>query len=147
MVEVSRLIVKVSSRKCWVTTGPWLDLLTHYFTGFWLMFKEKLCFEIVLEYSLKSLEYVVSGKKFVTYFFMKTPCNILPKYWYTYYPGTLLDRFTLSQDFKITTVRFLIFIPFLVRLNENSRNLTENSMSNSQIMKNHNKYVTLTLEG
>ena len=77
---------------------------------------------------------VLSGKKFVTYFFIDKPCNILPNWWYIYCPETLLDHSNFTSDLEVVTFSFLIFTQNIVILNENSINLMGNSMANSQII-------------
>ena len=74
------------------------------------------------------------GKEFVTYFFIQKPYSILHECWCIYCPGTLLEHLNLTPDLKMPTLLLLTFTQKSVILNKNSRNLMENSMSNSQIM-------------
>ena len=74
------------------------------------------------------------GKKFVTYFLIEKPCSVLPEFEYTYYSRTVLEHINFTLNFKMVSFSFQIFTQDLVILNENSLNLTENSMAKSQIV-------------
>ena len=74
------------------------------------------------------------GEKVRYLFFIEKFYSLLPKCWYIYCPGTLLDHLKFTPKFKMVTLSFTEFYKKFIHNRLNSLNLMKNIMANSQVI-------------
>ena len=53
-----------------------------------------------------SVQIYTIGEKSSLHFFIEKPCSVLPKFYFNYYSGKLLEHLNFTPDFKMVSFSF-----------------------------------------